>query len=131
MATPAGGIGIETGIVRDGDNERSVAVNVNVTRGRSAPREVYLVSSFRFVATRSEGDLPRGWRRSRGNRSCRCRTWRGSWGGSCSCSGRSGSSRRWRGRRCRQPEGIDPVIRSEVNPTARNNPRVPLARASH
>jgi hypothetical protein len=77
MATPTGGIGVAS-IVRDGDNARSVAVNVNIARSSSAPREVYLVSSLHFVATRSEGNLSWGWRRSRSNRSFRCRTWSGS-----------------------------------------------------
>ena len=77
MATPAGGIGVKTRIVRNGSNARSVAVNVNIARSSSAPREIYLVSSLHFVATRSEANLSRGWRRSRSNRSCRCRTWGG------------------------------------------------------
>lgn len=51
VATSAGGIGIGP-IVRDGDNARSVTVNINVARGRSAPREVYRVSPLDFVASR-------------------------------------------------------------------------------
>ena len=77
--------------------------------------------------------------RSRGGRWCRC------WSGSCSCSrGSSGSCGRgccrcssWtsRRRRCRsscwQPKGIDPVIRTEVDPTTSDHAGVPLPCAGH
>ena len=44
-------VGVET-IVRSRNDLRSVTVNINVARGRSAPREVYRVSPLDFVASR-------------------------------------------------------------------------------
>ena len=44
------------------DNARSVAVNNNIAGSRSAPGEVYRVSSLHLVTTRSWGDLLWGCR---------------------------------------------------------------------
>src|SRR5215471_3634332 len=95
-------IGVET-VVHGGNDPHAVTVNVHVARSRTAPGEINCLPSVYLVAARSQGDLAWRWRRSRA----------------------------WRGRPCRQSEGIDFVICGEINPTSSDDPRIPLARSSH
>src|SRR5437762_11673929 len=92
-------IGVETGDVRHSGNQHAVAINVDVVRGSSIPREVHPLLPLHLVAARTERDLPRC--RSRRGCWCRCRCW---------CGGR-----RWRrggsgGRRRRSCRGYADVI---------------------
>src|SRR5437867_5786663 len=75
LATHPDVIGVEPGDVRHSGNQHAVAINVDVVRSSSIPREVHRLVSLHLVAARSESDLPRCrsrrrcWRRS----GCRCR----------------------------------------------------------
>src|SRR4029453_13085888 len=90
-------IGIETTLVRHGDNQNAVAIDVDVTRGRPTPEEVHRLQAVHFVTTRVQSDLHRWcrcWRRRRCER-CR-RSWRG-----CERCRRSGRRRECCRRSCR------------------------------
>src|SRR6266516_2245502 len=69
-------ISIGTTVVRHGDNQHPVAIDVDVTRGRPTPKEVHRLQAVHFVTMRVQRDLHR--------RRCWC------WSGS--------SSRAWTGR---------------------------------
>src|SRR6266508_2341742 len=93
-------IGIETTVVRHGDNQHAVAIDVDETRGRPTPEEVHRLQAVHFVTTRVQRDLHRcrcGCRR----RSCSSRRcWR------CGCCRGRRSRRRWSKRsRCRCSRG--------------------------
>src|SRR5882724_8820469 len=81
LATHPDVIGVETGDVRHSGNQRAVAINVDVVRSSSIPREVHRLLPLHLVAARPERDLPRCrsrrrcWRRSRCCCGCRCRRW--------------------------------------------------------
>src|SRR6266480_154143 len=78
-------IGIETTVVRHGDNQRAVAIDVDETRGGPTPEEVHLLQAVHFVTTRVQRDLHR----------CRCRCRR--------CSRRRG----WCGCRARTHRAVE------------------------
>src|SRR6266536_1574646 len=89
-------IGIETTIVRHGDNQHAVAIDVDETRGRPTPEEVYRLQAVHFVSTRVQRDLHRCGCRCRRRRCSRRRCWcRGRRRGWCGRRRRSGC-RRWR-----------------------------------
>ena len=76
---------VETTLVRHRGNQNAVAINVDVTQGRTTPEEVHRVQAVHFVTTRVQSDLHRC--------GCRCRR--------CSrrsrCCSRSRCCRRWCG----------------------------------
>ena len=74
FASSAGAIGIETG-VQHGSNRQAVAIDVDVTRSRSGPGEIYRVAAHYLVTPRTERELNRC--RCRSHSRCRCWSWRG------------------------------------------------------
>src|SRR5438128_9808942 len=102
LASAVDVISIGTTVVRHRGNQRTVAIDVDVTRGRPTPEEVYRLQAVHFVTMRVQRDLHgRGCRCP--SRSCRCccrgrRSRRWSKRSSCSWSKRSSRSWSW-GRR--------------------------------
>src|SRR5437660_703343 len=88
-------ISIGTTVVRHGDNQHAVAIDVDVTRGRPTPEEVHRLQAVHFVTMRVQRDLHgrrcRSRRRRRGGCWCRRWRWRGSRGG-CGSRGRCSAS---------------------------------------
>src|SRR5947207_7310452 len=73
LATHPDVIGVETGDVRHSGNQHAVAINVNVVRGSSIPREVHPLLPQHLVDARNERVLPRSWLGGW----CRCLGWLG------------------------------------------------------
>jgi hypothetical protein len=105
-------VGVET-VVPGGNDQRTIAINVDPTRSRAAPRQVRSAFPTYQVTLRSQCDLGRCRRRRSSCGSRSCRSWaRGdrSCRGSCSCCRWCGGGR---SRRCwswacgREPEFAD------------------------
>src|SRR5438093_9634478 len=79
LASAVDVISIGTTVVRHRGDQRTVAIDVDVTRGRPTPEEVYRLQAVHFVTMREQRDLhgrrwrSRRWRCSRSRRWCWCR----------------------------------------------------------
>src|SRR5216117_2968861 len=67
LASAVDVISIGTTVVRHRGNQRTVAIDVDVTRGRPTPEEVYRLQAVHFVTMRVQRDLH--------GRRCSCRCW--------------------------------------------------------
>jgi hypothetical protein len=61
-ATVTGGIGVET-VIRGGNDQHAVALNVDIARSGPAPGEVHCLPALHLVTTRTERDARCGRRR--------------------------------------------------------------------